>query len=289
MLFPRAPAMLVTTSHAVWRAEIPNNKAGSVTDSVMRKAVLIAAGLFVIGCGPDPNAQLPGVASPAKAGGTTGNGGAGGTTHGSGGIVGSGGKTTSQGGTGGLNPFAGGTTGSTGGIVSSGGKVGSGGLFGTGGVASSGGVASTGGVVDSTGGIVGAGGTSLGSGGSAGAEPCSSPIDFSGTSSFTFNSTSEVCMRTQDDITGTNWNCSNFTGWTLKVNSVTTTCGSALPPKLNGYFYFDATPGTGALAWAAIYWYNATLHPGPYPPWPGGTTGSTDASAVGPVDAAEGG
>jgi hypothetical protein len=298
--------MLVTTSHAVWRAEIPNNKAGSVTDSVMRKAVLIAAGLFVIGCGPDPNAQLPGVASPAKAGGTTGNGGAGGTTHGSGGIVGSGGKTTSQGGTGGINPFAGGTTGSTGGIVSSGGVVGAGGVlssggvastggvFGVGGVASTGGVASSGGVA-STGGVVGAGGSSPPSSGAiatytfgSGAEPCTPTKDVSGGQSGNLG-TAAVCLRTADDFTG--WNCNSMDDRTVKINTVAVKCGAAPPPKVGSFYYFDIS--AGATAWASFSWFcgvqGCSSHPVPscghYPSWVSGGSAAPCADATSTDDA----
>jgi hypothetical protein len=67
-----------------------------------------------------------------------------------------------------------------------------------------------------------------------------------------FGTAGAYCFRTPDNITG--WNCSNFTGRTLKVNGVTTTCGAAsLPAKVNGYYYFDAT--AGGVDYASIYWY----------------------------------
>jgi hypothetical protein len=28
-----------------------------------------------------------------------------------------------------------------------------------------------------------------------------------------------------------------------------------LPAKVNGYYYFDSTGGTGAVEYASIYWY----------------------------------
>ena len=199
-----------------------------------------------MGCGPDPNAQLPGAVSLAKTGGTTGNGGtttstfgvggAGGTADSSGGTLGSGGTTPSQGGTSVINPFVGGTTGSTGGIVFSGGTVGSGGLFGTGGV-------------------VGAGGDLGIDGGGGGSEPCvpAKTITGSGSgNSGNFGTTGAYCFRTPDNITG--WNCSNFSGRTLKVNGTLETCGTLpLPAKVNGYYYFDSS--AGGVDYASIYWY----------------------------------
>jgi hypothetical protein len=228
----------------------------------MRKVVLIAAGLFVIACGPDPNARLPGQAAPAKSGGassasggvTTSLGGAAGATYGNGGVTSSGGSTVVASG-GAVNPFLGGATGSNGGIVSSGGVL-SGGTttspFGNGGEASGGGVVGTGGEA-SSGGEVSTGGVTETDGG--GSEPCvpAKTITGSGSgNSGNFGTTGPFCFRTPDNITG--WNCSNFTGRTLKVNGVTTTCGAAsLPAKVNGYYYFDAT--AGGVDYASIYWY----------------------------------
>ncbi len=247
-----------------------------------------------MGCGPDPNAQLPGAVSLAKTGGTTGNGGtttstigaggAGGTTYGNGGSVGSGGT---QGGAGGINPFFGGTTGSAGGIVSSGGTAGSGGLLG------SGGVVSTGGIVGN-GGVVGAGGTSTGSTTytwGVGPEPCASPKDFScaGGSGNTqnFNTTTEFCFRTADIIAG--WSCNNLGGWTMKINGQTVACtsgpitSSTLPPALNGLYYFDFVGSSSSVTWASLSWYANTgnCKAPPYPSWSGGTTTSTSDAGTG--------
>jgi hypothetical protein len=249
---------------------IPTHKAGSVTNSVMRKVVHIAAGLFLIACGPDPNALLPGQAAPSTSGGarvsggvTTSLGGAGGAITGNGGVTSNGGSTVVASG-GVVNPFVGGAPGTNGGIVSSGGTVGSGGVvssggtttspFGNGGLASGGGVVSSGGVT-STGGDTSAGGSSGTDDGGSGSEPCVPAKTITGTgsgNSGNFGTTGEFCFRTPDNITG--WNCSNFTGRTLKVNGVTTTCGAAsLPAKVNGYYYFDAT--AGGVDYASIYWY----------------------------------
>lgn len=226
----------------------------------MRKAVVIAAGLLLIACGPDPNAKLPGQAGPATSGGAKASGGvtsAGGTISGTGGAVSSGGRTTVASG-GVANPFAGGATGSTGGIVSSGGTVSSGGAttspFGNGGVATSGGVESTGGVASSGGDTSTGGGSGTDDGGS-GSEPCVPAKTITGTGSANtgnFGTTGPFCFRTPDNISG--WGCSNLTGRTLKVNGVTTTCGAAsLPAKVNGYYYFDVS--AGSVDYASIYWY----------------------------------
>jgi len=175
-------------------------------------------------------------------GGNGGRGGSGGSfaTGGAGGAIpGTGGTTTSRGGNGGANPgnpFLGGTTGSTGGVVASGG------------IASTGGVMSFGGAV-STGGVIGVGG------GGGGSEPCVPARTITGSgmgNSGEFGTTAAFCFRTADDITG--WNCSNFTGRTLKVNGVTETCGNLpLPAKVNGYYYFDAS--AGSVDYSNIYWY----------------------------------
>lgn len=188
-----------------------------------------------MGCGPDPNAQLPGAVSLAKTGGTTGNGGtttstfgaggAGGTADSSGGTLGSGGTTPSQGGTSVINPFVGGTTGSTGGIVSSGGTVGSGGVVGTGGVAS----------------VDGGGSTAA----CAGATPISGSV--------AFNTTSAFCFVTCDSTTY-GWGCDSFTDKdrTVTVNGKPVTCGGTLPaPNTGGYYYFEI--GAGGQTWDAIH------------------------------------
>jgi len=232
----------------------------------MRKVVPIAAGLFLIACGPDPNALLPGSVAPSASGGAKANGGvtsAGGTITGNGGVTGNGGSTVVASG-GVANPFQGGAPGSNGGIVSSGGTVSSGGVvssggttsspFGNGGAASGGGVVSNGGVA-STGGDTSAGGGSGTDDGGSGSEPCVPAKTITGNgsgNSGNFGTTGEFCFRTPDNITG--WGCSNLTGRTLKVNGVTTTCGAAsLPAKVNGYYYFDAS--AGSVDYASIYWY----------------------------------
>jgi hypothetical protein len=206
----------------------------------MRQVVFVATTLFLLACGPSPNAHLPGETVTPSLGGSSG---AAGTITSNGGVVGSGGS---------INPFAGGTTGSNGGIVSSGGVVSSGGTtsapFGDGGAASGGGVASSGGDT-STGGAIGT------DDGGDGSEPCvpAKTITGSGSgNSGSFGTTGAFCFKTADSIAG--WNCSNYTGRTLKVNGTTETCGTLpLPAKVNGYYYFDSS--AGSLDYASIYWY----------------------------------
>jgi hypothetical protein len=208
--------------------------------------------------------MLPGQAAPSTSGGarasggvTTSLGGAAGAITGNGGVTSNGGTTVVASG-GVVNPFLGGATGSNGGIVSSGGLVSSGGTttspFGSGGVDSGGGIVGNGGIA-STGGDGSTGGATSTDGGGGGSEPCvpAKTITGSGSgNSGNFGTTGAFCFRTPDNITG--WNCSNFTGRTLKVNGVTTTCGAAsLPAKVNGYYYFDAT--AGGVDYASIYWY----------------------------------
>ncbi len=170
--------------------------------------------------------------NPFDTGGTTvippSSGGAAGTIP-----VGSGGATGTT-----IPVGSGGTR--TGGVASTGGKVGMGGGVGAGGVVN------TGGAMD----IDGGGGT----------EPCTPAATVIGTgsgNSGNFGTTGEYCFRTPDNIAG--WNCSNFTGRTLKVNGVAVTCGGTtpgtmpLPAKVNGYYYFDAS--AGGVDYASIYWF----------------------------------
>jgi hypothetical protein len=196
-------------------------------------------------------------------GGSGGGAGAGGATA-TGGVTtppptGTGGVTTLPStGSGGV-PATGGTTSlPTGGVTGAGG-VGAGGTIATGGrTTTAGGSGGTmpagGGGVIGTGGIPGAGGTP---GSDAGTEPCTPNKTITGSgsgNSGTFGTTGPYCFRTPDTIIG--WNCTNFTGRTIKVNGVTETCGAMpLPAKVNGYYYFDASGGTGAVDYASIYWY----------------------------------
>jgi len=247
---------------------VPTGHCERVTESAMRYAGFIAAALLVLGCGPDPNAQLPGVSGPAGTGGTTtkpagtggttAKGGSGGSSpFGSGGISGTGGSP----GSGGRNttpPGSGGRT-SSGGTVGTGGGggttlVGNGGTNGgRGGANGSGGVTTTptgridAGSVDApgTGGVPGidAGGTS---------EPCvpDKTVSCTGGGTGNFGTTDAFCFKTTDTISG--WNCSNMTGRTIKVNNVVKACGDPLPAKINGAYYFDVSGGTGAVEYAAI-------------------------------------
>ena len=190
----------------------------------MRHVGFIAAALVVMGCGPDPNATLPGMGVPAQTGATS--GGSGGVI-GSGGIaIGSGGTTTAKG---------------TGGSIGTGGRAGTGGRVGAGGAVG-------------TGGRMGTGGAN-GIDGGGGAEPCVPDKTITGSgsgNSGNFGTAGAYCFNTPDSITG--WNCSNFTGRTLKVNGVTETCGAMpLPAKVNGFYYFDSS--AGGVDYASIYWY----------------------------------
>ena len=257
----------------------------------MRYAGFIAVALLVLGCGPDPNAKLPVIASSQHSGGAGAGGESGAGGSGAGGTStqpkGSGGNTTvNKGGSGGSLPSGGGGRTGAGGASAAGGRTGTGGgtgatggrigprlgggggntLIGNGGVTGSGGrtFGGTGGsggrtVIGGIGGLggrTGAGG-STGIDGGAGDEPCTPSKTITGTGSANtgnFGTTGEFCFRTPDNITG--WDCSNFTGRTLKVNGVETDCGDLpLPAKVNGYYYFDASGGTGAVDYASIYWY----------------------------------
>ena len=192
---------------------------------------------------------LPGATDTRGGGGGGGSGGTGGISQdaasGTGGI-GRGGAT----GTGGYSSTSGAA--GTGGVTATGGIKASGGATGTGGVTGTGGGARAGGL----GGARGTGGTP-GIDGGGGTEPCTPAATVTGTGSANsgnFGTTGAYCFRTPDNITG--WNCSDFTGRTLKVNGTTETCGAMpLPAKVNGYYYFDSTGGTGAVEYASIYWY----------------------------------
>jgi hypothetical protein len=177
-----------------------------------------------------------------------GTGGIGGTT-GTGGTTSTGGVTTLPAtGSGGVTSTGGSTARPTGGITGSGGV---GGVMGTGGRSTS--PPGSGGIVG-TGGLPGTGGVAAPDGGT---EPCVPAETITGSGSGntgTLGTTGAYCFRTPDNIGG--WNCSNFTGRTIKVNGVTVTCGAMpLPPKVDGYYYFDISGGTGAVDYASIYWY----------------------------------
>ena len=90
-------------------------------------------------------------------------------------------------------------------------------------------------------------------------EPCVPAKTIAGSgsgNSGSFGTTGAFCFRTADTITG--WNCSNFTGRTLKVNGTVETCGALpLPAKFNGYYYFEAS--AGGVDYASIYWYASSL------------------------------
>ncbi len=169
----------------------------------------------------DPNAVLSSTYSWAiSAEGNQGNGGAGG------------------GGAGGAGTGGAGT----------GGKSGTGGRSGTGG-AGTGGKSGTGGA--GTGGKSGTGGT--GTGGRSAVEPCVPSKTISGGQSGNFETSAAYCFRTADTIQG--WGCSNFSGRSLLINDVVqASCGTLpLPPKINGYYYFEAS--AGAFPWASVYWW----------------------------------
>jgi hypothetical protein len=242
----------------------------------MRRLVVVSAALFIVACGPDPNAVLPGTVRTPSAGGTktVPSGGAGGATTtppSSGGAAG---------GAGGANPFAG----SSG---SSGGTAGSGGVKSTGGTVGSGGV-------KSTGGTVGGGGTTTATTGAlttytfgSGAEPCASPKDISGGNVKDIGLTA-TCLRTADDFAG--WNCSGMDDRTIKVNTVAVKCGDAPPPKAGSFYSFDISAGTNA--WAGFSWFcnfqgcggnHAIPSCGHYPAWQSGGSAAPCSDSTGDV------
>ncbi len=92
--------------------------------------------------------------------------------------------------------------------------------------------------------------------GTGGTEPCTPSATFGAgvTSSGSFNTTGAYCFRTSMDIVG--WQCSSFDNRTMQVNDVSKTLSSMpLPAKVNGYYYFEATGASNALAWAACSWW----------------------------------
>jgi len=259
----------------------------------MREALCVSMFFMVVSCGPDPNAVLPGTHVTSSTGGKR---------------AGTGGSTA-NGGAAGAKASAGGASGSLGGIGSTGGAVSAGGVSNKGGTVGLGGSVSSGGA-GGTGGAVGAGGGSSGAGGAtsagtgllpvytfgSGAEPCASPKDVSGGQSGTLG-TGPVCLRTADDFT--DWNCSNMSDRTIKINGVGTTCGSAPPAKVGSFYYFDIS--AGATAWASFSWFctkqDCGFHSipscGSYPVWvsggnvtpcSGSPAPSSDASTSSGVD-----
>jgi len=309
-------------------ALVPTGAAGGVTQLAMRQVGLVAATFLLIACGPDPNAQLPGVATPraggANGGGLGGAGGSHGATHATGGSGGNGiatsaaggsrsssptgtggkgGSTMVAGGSGGQNPF--GSGGSS--LSDTGGSGGAGGgdMAGSGG---SGGVAPQDSASASGGSAGGMGGTTTPSSGAlaaytfgTGAEPCTPTKDVSGGQSGPLGA-GAVCLRTADDFT--DWNCTGMDDRTIKIDNEVAQCGTAPPAKLGSFYYFDIS--AGATAWASFSWFctkqGCGPHPipscGHYPPWQSGGTAapcadttapSPDAAITGaPVDAETG-
>lgn len=177
------------------------------------------------------------------------NSSAGGASSGSGGTAdsaGSGGASSASdsgsGGNGGNGRISGdggvtGTGGASGGS-SMGGNAGSSGANGSGGVTSTGGASGNG-----AGGVTGTGGTYGETG------TCTAPmIDGVFNTSFSIDTTDAVCVRYDDDIQG--WGVSNFDGRTLLVNGEEVQLSAQLPPKINGYYYFDISAGD--FPWASI-------------------------------------
>lgn len=82
-------------------------------------------------------------------------------------------------------------------------------------------------------------------------EPCSPATDMPDYFSGIFDTTGPVCKRTAQDISG--WTCQSFAGRTIEVNNVPVTCGGTLPPKYNGYYYFDIS--AGAHSYASFNWW----------------------------------
>ena len=82
-----------------------------------------------------------------------------------------------------------------------------------------------------------------------------------------FNTLGTFCFVTCDTIP--NWGCDSFTNTvrTVTVNGTAVTCGSALPAKKSGYYYFAIGAGSASQAhtWDAIHWSGtaATSCPAP--------------------------
>jgi hypothetical protein len=270
----------------------------------MRYAGSIAAVVLLLGCGPDPNAVLPGASPQVTPSGGSGPAGTGGTL-GSGG-AGPGGTTSSppqsSGGTTGTSPFGSGGTKSTGGVPSSGGSIGSGGVTGTGGrstttigrggATSSGGATGRGGATGTT--TTARGGTSGGNGGTTGTTTTTGGRDGSvdapggtggargidaggGTStaacanatpisgSVTFQTTGTFCFVTCDNTTN-GWGCDSFTDKdrTVTVNGTKVTCGGAMPAKNGGEYYYFEI-GAGGNTWDAIHFSGPPVSSCPAP------------------------
>jgi hypothetical protein len=259
---------------------------------------------MLLGCGPDPNAKLPQIASSGTGGvtgvggstsdpGTGGSGSGGSTPVGTGGTVGTGGVTTPFGGrsgTGGRDG-SGGVTGVGGSTVSgTGGKTapGTGGISMDGGAPGRGGSAPrTGGAGGGPGGRTGTGGTSgggtTGRGGSTGGGGTTPPTSGALTT-YTFGPGEEPCTPAKDVSGGqsgnfgtkgafcfrtaddfTDYGCSGADGRTLKINgTAVTSCGGKAPAKLGSFYYFDFSAGT--YEYASVNWYCSTSSClGPHP------------------------
>jgi hypothetical protein len=123
-------------------------------------------------------------------------------------------------------------------------------LGGTGGTSSGG--TSAGGAAVGGGNTGGRGTGGTGTGGTPGNTPCAPATEQTAGACTSFGTSGAFCMKTSATIAG--WNCSNFTGRTLSVNNVATSCGDPLPAKwTDGYYYFNAS--AGSFTYACIYWW----------------------------------
>jgi hypothetical protein len=70
-----------------------------------------------------------------------------------------------------------------------------------------------------------------------------------------FDTAKAVCYFVEG--TFNTWNCSNIAGRTVTINGVRSMCGSSLPEKSDGGYYFEFGAATDGTTYTSFYWYTS--------------------------------
>lgn len=70
-----------------------------------------------------------------------------------------------------------------------------------------------------------------------------------------FETTEAVCYFVEGSFN--EWDCSNVGGRTVTVNGALSTCGGALPAKIDGGYYFEFGASTDGTNYTSFYWYTS--------------------------------
>jgi hypothetical protein len=234
-------------------AGTPSTGSGGSLDAMMGTGGTLPMG-GVMSTGSGGTGKAGAGAGGTGKGGTSagGKGGSGGANAmgGNGGMItmpggGKGGATTGSGGKGGTSAMGGAGLGS-------GGRAGSGGSLGSGGRAGSGGTTTGSGGRSSTGGA-----SAGGSAGSSSGAACPDPRDpdqpgATQGNSGSFMTKAAVCYFVEGSFNA--WDCSNLADRMVTVNGKAGACGAALPPKVDGGYYFAFT-ASATTDYTSFFWY----------------------------------